>query len=49
MSCILLFQLTSQVGLIEGDEFDLIIQGLSAFLLGLCIAFNDDSVPSFTK
>lgn len=41
--------LTSQVGLVEGDDFELLIQGLCAFLLGLCLLFNDDSVPSFTK
>lgn len=41
--------LTSQVGLVEGDDFELLVQGMCAFILGLCILFNDDSVPSFTK
>ena len=41
--------LTCQVALVEGDELELLIQGLCAFLLGLCIIFNDDSVPSFTR
>ncbi|KAH8034333.1 hypothetical protein HPB51_023337 [Rhipicephalus microplus] len=42
-------QLTSQVGLAEGDEHEDLVQGLCAFLLGICIEFNDDSVPSFTR
>lgn len=41
--------LTSQVGLIESDEIELMVQGLCAFLLGICICYNDDSVASFTK
>uniref|UniRef100_A0A1Z5L0I5 Proteasome subunit beta type n=1 Tax=Ornithodoros moubata TaxID=6938 RepID=A0A1Z5L0I5_ORNMO len=41
--------LTSQVSLAEGDEHEDIVQGLCAFLLGICIEFNDDSVPSFTR
>lgn len=41
--------LTSQVGLAEGDEHEDLVQGLCAFLLGICIEFNDDSVPSFTR
>lgn len=41
--------LTSQVGLIESDDVELIVQGLCAFLLGICICYNDNSVPSFTK
>ncbi|XP_075547646.1 general vesicular transport factor p115 isoform X1 [Dermacentor variabilis] len=41
--------LTSQVGLAEGDEHEDLVQGLCAFLLGICIEFNDDSVPSFTS
>ena len=41
--------LTSQVALIEGEESELLIQSMCAFLLGICIRFNDDSVTSFTK
>ena len=41
--------LTSQVGLIESDDVELIVQGLCAFLLGICLCYNDNSVPSFTK
>ncbi|CAG2105552.1 unnamed protein product [Medioppia subpectinata] len=41
--------LTSQVGLVEGDDLEILIQGICAFLLGICIHFNDNSVPSFTK
>ena len=40
--------LTSQVGLIESDD-DELAQGLCAFLLGICICYNDNSIPSFTK
>ncbi|OTF80072.1 hypothetical protein BLA29_007827, partial [Euroglyphus maynei] len=41
--------LTSQVGLIESDDVELIVQGLCAFLLGICLCYNDNSVPSFSK
>lgn len=41
--------LTSQVCIVESDDVDLLYQGVCAFILGLCIMFNDDSVPSFTK
>lgn len=41
--------LTSQVGLVEGDDVEVLLQGLCAFLLGICICYNDNSVPSFTK
>ncbi|PIK62515.1 putative general vesicular transport factor [Apostichopus japonicus] len=33
----------------NADEDKVLVQGLCAFLLGLCIHFNDDSNPSFTK
>lgn len=33
----------------EGDDQEILVQGLCAFLLGLCINFNDDSVQSFTR
>lgn len=41
--------LTSQVGLMEGDDDERIVQGLCAFLLGICVLYNDNSVTSFTK
>lgn len=41
--------ITSQVGLVEGDDVELLIQGMCAFLLGICICYNDNSVTSFTK
>uniref|UniRef100_A0A2L2YBC6 Putative er-golgi vesicle-tethering protein n=1 Tax=Parasteatoda tepidariorum TaxID=114398 RepID=A0A2L2YBC6_PARTP len=41
--------LTSQVNLTEGDEHEDLVQGICAFLLGICIEFNDNSQPSFTK
>uniref|UniRef100_V5H2I0 Putative perinuclear region of cytoplasm n=1 Tax=Ixodes ricinus TaxID=34613 RepID=V5H2I0_IXORI len=41
--------LTSQVSLAEGDEHEDLVQSLCAFLLGICIEFNDDSAPSFTR
>lgn len=41
--------LTSQVNLAEGDEHEDLVQGICAFLLGICVEFNDNSQPSFTK
>ncbi|XP_035216666.1 general vesicular transport factor p115-like isoform X2 [Stegodyphus dumicola] len=41
--------LTSQVNLAEGDEHEDLVQGICAFLLGICIEFNDNSQPGFTK
>lgn len=41
--------LTSQIGLVEGDDLEVLMQGLCAFLLGICICYNDNSIPSFTK
>jgi len=42
-------QLISQVSASEGDELELIVQGLCAFLLGICVIFNVDQVPSYHK
>ena len=42
-------QLISQVSSSEGDEMELIVQGLCAFVLGLCMVSNDDQNPAFTK
>jgi hypothetical protein len=41
--------LISQVSASEGDELELIVQGLCAFLLGICVIFNSDQVPSYHK
>lgn len=41
--------LTSQVALMEGDDDERIGQGLCAFLLGICVLYNDNSVASFTQ
>ncbi|KAI5716521.1 hypothetical protein M8J76_007997 [Diaphorina citri] len=34
---------------IEHDENEELMQGLCAFVLGICVVFNDSSVPTFTK
>ncbi|BFZ03569.1 hypothetical protein BsWGS_06608 [Bradybaena similaris] len=41
--------LISQVSSSEGDEHEAIIQGLCAFLLGICMLYNDDSSKAFSK
>lgn len=41
--------LIAQTSANEHDENEELIQGLCAFLMGICISFNDDSVPSFSK
>ncbi|XP_071442563.1 general vesicular transport factor p115 [Hetaerina americana] len=41
--------LTSQSGSNEHDENEELVQGACAFLLGICIYFNDDSVGSYTQ
>nr|CAD7591691.1 unnamed protein product [Timema genevievae] len=41
--------LTAQAGSNEHDDNEELVQGMCAFLLGLCIVFNDDSVAAFTK
>lgn len=41
--------LSSQVSLNEADESEALVHGLCAFLLGICIEFNDNSVSSFTR
>ena len=40
------FQLISQVSASEGDEQELLVQGLCAFLLGICVLFNQDQVEN---
>lgn len=41
--------LTSQAGSTERDDNEEIVQGLCAFLMGICLIFNDDSVSTYTK
>ncbi|BFZ17934.1 hypothetical protein BsWGS_20973 [Bradybaena similaris] len=41
--------LISQISSSEGDEQETIIHGLCAFLLGVCMLFNDDRNEAFSK
>lgn len=41
--------LIAQTSANEHDENEELVQGLCAFLMGICVSFNDDSVPSFSK
>lgn len=41
--------LTAQVGASEHQEHEELLQGLCAFLMGICVIFNDDSVSSYTR
>ncbi|KAK2156644.1 hypothetical protein LSH36_208g03024 [Paralvinella palmiformis] len=41
--------LISQVSASEGDEMELIVQSLCAFLLGICILYNSEQVEGFAK
>lgn len=41
--------LVNHTGANEHDDNDCLLQGLSAFLLAICIHFNDDSVPNYSK
>ena len=41
--------LIAQVGSNEHDELEVIVPSLCAFLLGLCVLFNNDSNTSFTR
>ena len=38
----------SQVSASDADESEQMIQGLCAFLLGICLLFNDDQNEMFT-
>ena len=38
--------LTSVIGSNEHDDLERLVQGLSAFLLGLTLVYNDNSVPA---
>lgn len=41
--------LTAQTSANEYDNNEELLQGLCAFLMGLCVAFNDNSVPNYSK
>ncbi|XP_005090245.1 general vesicular transport factor p115 [Aplysia californica] len=41
--------LISQVSSSEGEEHEAIVQGLCAFLLGICMLYNDDKSEAFSK
>ncbi|XP_013399199.1 general vesicular transport factor p115-like [Lingula anatina] len=41
--------LISQVSASEGDEQELLVQGLCAYLLGICLCFNNEDVQNFDK
>lgn len=39
----------SQAGSNEHDDSEELVQGICAFLMGICINFNDDTVTTFSK
>uniref|UniRef100_A0A1B0D1B3 Vesicle tethering protein Uso1/P115-like head domain-containing protein n=1 Tax=Phlebotomus papatasi TaxID=29031 RepID=A0A1B0D1B3_PHLPP len=41
--------LIAQISANEHDENEYLIQGLCAFLMGICIQFNDNSVPNYKR
>ncbi|RZF47201.1 hypothetical protein LSTR_LSTR004910 [Laodelphax striatellus] len=41
--------LTAQAASTERDDNEELVQGLCAFLIGICVYFNDESAPSFSK
>ncbi|CAH2012278.1 unnamed protein product [Acanthoscelides obtectus] len=41
--------LTAQTSASEYDSNEELLQGLCAFLMGLCVAFNDNSLPNYSK
>lgn len=41
--------LTTQAGSNEHDDNEELVQGMCAFLMGICVTFNDDTVTSFSK
>jgi hypothetical protein len=38
-----------QAGSNEHDDSEELVQGICAFLMGICISFNDDTVTTFSK
>lgn len=41
--------LTAQAGSNEHDDNEELVQGMCAFLIGICVTFNDDTVTTFSK
>ncbi|KAF5270697.1 hypothetical protein FQA39_LY01435 [Lamprigera yunnana] len=41
--------LTAQTSATEYDNNEELLQGLCAFLMGICVAYNDNSVPNYSK
>jgi chaperonin cofactor prefoldin len=41
--------LTTQAGSNEHDDNEELVQGMCAFLMGICVTFNDDTVTPFSK
>ncbi|PNF28010.1 General vesicular transport factor p115 [Cryptotermes secundus] len=41
--------LTAQAGSNEHDDNEKLVQGMCAFLMGICVTFNDDTVTTFSK
>lgn len=41
--------LVTQTAATDHDDNEALLQGLAAFLLALCLHFNDDSVENYTK
>lgn len=41
--------LTAQTSANEYDNNEELLQGLCAFIMGLCVAFNDNSVQNYNK
>jgi hypothetical protein len=39
----------SQAGSNEHDDSEELVQGMCAFLMGICVTFNDDTVTTFSK
>jgi hypothetical protein len=39
----------SQAGSNEHDDNEELVQGMCAFLIGICVTFNDDTVTTFSK
>jgi hypothetical protein len=42
-------QLITQVSASDSDEHELLVQGLCAFLLGICCMYNDDQNETFSR
>ena len=42
-------QLISQISASEGEELEIVAQGMCAFLLGVCVLHNEDQVENYQK